>query len=63
MRPVACIAAVALALGTIPGQAAAQNPAPRAVQILLLGTKGGPDLSRDRSEPATLLIFSIRGVR
>jgi hypothetical protein len=52
MRPVACIAAAALALGTFPGQAAAQNRAARGVQIL-----------RDHSEPATQLISSIRGGR
>jgi len=56
-------AAAALALVAIPRQAAAQRPSPdatRGVEILLLGTKGGPDLSRDHSEPATLLIVDGR---
>jgi ribonuclease BN (tRNA processing enzyme) len=63
LRHLACIAAAALAVGTIPGQAEAQRPSPetaRGVQILLLGTKGGPDLNRDHSEPATLLLVDGR---
>lgn len=41
-------------------QAVATPPAAHGVRILLLGTKGGPDLSRDRSEPATVLIVDGR---
>ena len=63
-RGLALLAAAWLAaLAGPPRQAAAQAGArtPAAgVQILLLGTKGGPDLSRDHAEPATLLIVDGR---
>jgi ribonuclease BN (tRNA processing enzyme) len=39
---------------------AAPTEAPKGVQILLLGTQGGPVLSDRRSEPATLLIVDGR---
>jgi ribonuclease BN (tRNA processing enzyme) len=53
-----------LALGLTPEPSLAQNmtpaEAPKGVQILLLGTHGGPTLSERRSEPATLLIVDGR---
>jgi len=56
--------AAASALGALPARAVAQShPAPlvqRGDEILLLGTKGGPDLNRDHSEPATLLVVDGR---
>jgi len=59
------LASTAAALLTaIAAPAAAQgpppSPAPHGVEILLLGTKGGPDLTRDRSESATLLVVDGR---
>ncbi len=58
----AACAGGAVAVAAAPGRGIAQErPAPAAgTEILLLGTKGGPDLSRDRSEPATLLIVDGR---
>ncbi|HEY1659468.1 MAG TPA: MBL fold metallo-hydrolase [Candidatus Sulfotelmatobacter sp.] len=41
-------------------QDAIPNEAPKGAQILLLGTHGGPVLSEQRSEPATLLIVDGR---
>jgi ribonuclease BN (tRNA processing enzyme) len=56
--------AAALTLVMMPGQSFAQNTtrteAPKGVQILLLGTQGGPRLDKQRSEPATLLIVDGR---
>lgn len=49
-----------LALGIVPGRLFSQSKVPaeaqKGVQILLLGTHGGPVLSERRSEPSTLLI-------
>jgi ribonuclease BN (tRNA processing enzyme) len=58
-------AVVALcALVMIPGPSFAQTASPeesqKGVQILLLGTQGGPRLNKQRSEPATLLIVDGR---
>jgi ribonuclease BN (tRNA processing enzyme) len=59
----ATLAAV-LTLVMMPGRSFAQNTTPaeaqKGVQILLLGTEGGPVLSKRRSEPATLLIVDGR---
>jgi ribonuclease BN (tRNA processing enzyme) len=48
----------------MPPRSFAQNPNPaesqKGVQILLLGTQGGPRLQKQRSEPATLLIVDGR---
>lgn len=48
----------------LPGSPSAQNAAPQqprqGLQILLLGTHGGPALTQQRSEPATLLIVDGR---
>jgi ribonuclease BN (tRNA processing enzyme) len=60
------IATISRALYVIAAAAAtallsAQPPQPRhGLQILLLGTHGGPALTRQRSEPATLLIVDGR---
>lgn len=57
------VATAVAAVPAIPRPAAAQafSPPPsRGDVIVLLGTKGGPDLSRDRSEPATVLIVDGR---
>ena len=63
-RLLALLAAACVAAAALPGRAAAQagseSPSPRGDEILLLGTKGGPDLSRDHSEPATLLLVDGR---
>ncbi len=62
---IALLAAAAVsALGVLPARAVAQSrPAPlvqRGDEIILLGTKGGPDLNRDHSEPATVLVVDGR---
>jgi ribonuclease BN (tRNA processing enzyme) len=53
-----------LILSIIPAPLLGQNASPaegrRGVQILLLGTHGGPALEKQRSEPATLLIVDGR---
>jgi len=55
------IAAAASAVGIMPALLFAQPPQPHhGLQILLLGTHGGPALTRQRSEPATLLIVDGR---
>ena len=58
------IAAALLMLVMMPERSLAQNAtpakAPKGVQILLLGTRGGPVLSKRRSEPATLLMVDGR---
>ena len=56
--------AVVFALAMYPGRSMAQNrpsaePA-KGVQILLLGTHGGPSLDKDRAEPSSLLIVDGR---
>ncbi|MGC1374069.1 MAG: MBL fold metallo-hydrolase [Candidatus Sulfotelmatobacter sp.] len=43
-----------------PAQAATAAEARKGVQILVIGTQGGPVLSQQRSEPATLLIVDGR---
>jgi ribonuclease BN (tRNA processing enzyme) len=57
-------AAAVSALVMIPGWSLAQNATPaksqNGVQILLLGTQGGPRLDKQRSEPASLLIVDGR---
>jgi ribonuclease BN (tRNA processing enzyme) len=74
LQKILAILAAALTLVMMPGRlfaqnsfaqnSAAQNTTPaeaqKGVQILLLGTQGGPTLSRQRSEPATLLIVDGR---
>jgi ribonuclease BN (tRNA processing enzyme) len=64
LRNVVMAAAAVLALYITPGRPFAQNvmpaKAPQGVQILLLGTHGGPRLEKQRSEPATLLIADGR---
>jgi ribonuclease BN (tRNA processing enzyme) len=64
VAPVLTLVMTALTLVMTPGRAFAQDAAPMAtpkgVQILLLGTQGGPVLSERRSEPATLLIVDGR---
>lgn len=70
-REVACrrafviaAAAALCALSLMAAPSLAQTPSPpqaeRGLQILLLGTHGGPALDRQRSEPATLLIVDGR---
>lgn len=62
-RKVLLIAAALVALSMIQPHSAAQNAPPSArtgLQILLLGTHGGPALEQQRSEPATLLIVDGR---
>ncbi|MGH9727393.1 MAG: MBL fold metallo-hydrolase [Candidatus Acidiferrales bacterium] len=62
----ACLFATAAvlvpAMFTIPSMAQNRSAADKTegVQILLLGTKGGPPLDRDRSEPSSLLIVDGR---
>jgi ribonuclease BN (tRNA processing enzyme) len=53
-------AAVSGAVAPGRGVAQARPRLAAGAEIVLLGTKGGPDLSRDRSEPATLLIVDGR---
>jgi ribonuclease BN (tRNA processing enzyme) len=56
-------AAAVLSLGMMPTRSFAQNAPAEAwkgLQILLLGTHGGPALVKQRSEPATLLIVDGR---
>lgn len=57
-------AAAVLLLGMIPLRLLAQSASPpkarKGLQILLLGTHGGPALVEQRSEPATLLIVDGR---
>lgn len=63
LQKVLTITAAALTLAAISRCSFAQNTRPEAqngVQILLLGTHGGPVLSERRSEPATLLIVDGR---
>jgi ribonuclease BN (tRNA processing enzyme) len=61
-----CLLAVAVvfALAMYPGRSMAQSrPSTKpvkGVQILLIGTHGGPSLEKDRSEPSTLLIVDGR---
>lgn len=57
---------LALAIGALAARSRAQDvPAPKAIPatgdvILLLGTHGGPGLTQERSEPASLLIVDGR---
>jgi ribonuclease BN (tRNA processing enzyme) len=64
LRNVFMVLAVFLTSAIVPERSLAQNRAPaepsKGVQILLLGTQGGPVLSKQRSEPATLLIVDGR---
>jgi ribonuclease BN (tRNA processing enzyme) len=64
LRYFALAAVAALGMCVALGQARAQNPpATKAVKgdvILLLGTHGGPGLTKERSEPASLLIVDGR---
>jgi ribonuclease BN (tRNA processing enzyme) len=64
LRDLFVIAAAVFPLGMMPARSLAQNassmPARQGLQILLLGTHGGPALTRQRSEPATLLIVDGR---
>lgn len=59
-------AVVALAIGALPGPSQAQNAPParpaatKGDVILLLGTHGGPGLTKERSEPSSLLIVDGR---
>lgn len=63
-RDVFRIVAAVVALGIISARSFAQNGSPaeagKGVQILLLGTHGGPALTKQRSESATLLIVDGR---
>lgn len=61
------VVAAILALGTMPERSFAQQETPaapaeaaRGVQILMLGTQGGPRQFRDRSQPATMLTVDGR---
>jgi ribonuclease BN (tRNA processing enzyme) len=62
----ACLLAVAVvfSLAAFPGRSKAQDRSSaeetKGVQLLLFGTKGGPPLDRDRSEPSSLLIVDGR---
>lgn len=58
----AALPVVALAAMPCPGMAQSGQPAKAAkgVQILLLGTNGGPTLYQERSEPSSLLIVDGR---
>jgi ribonuclease BN (tRNA processing enzyme) len=58
----AAVAVSASSVVSVPASAQGppSTPAVRGDVILLLGTKGGPDLSRDHSEPATVLIVDGR---
>ena len=59
-RDVLVIAVAVFSLGMMPAKPLAQSAPPqemrKGLQILLLGTHGGPALDEQRSEPATLLI-------
>jgi ribonuclease BN (tRNA processing enzyme) len=65
LREICLFGALAvLVLTAVPGRSMAQSrpsaePA-KGVQILLLGTHGGPSLEKDRSEPSSLLIVDGR---
>lgn len=63
-RKVGVLAVLVSALGVFSGISMAQtHPSPRAptgLQILFLGTNGGPPLHLDRSEPSSLLIVEGR---
>lgn len=63
-RDVFAIVAAVVALGIMSARSFAQNGSPAeartGVQILLLGTHGGPALTKQRSESATLLIVDGR---
>ena len=45
------------ALGLPAGLAAAPGPAARSMQVLLLGTQGGPNFNAMRAETASLVII------
>jgi ribonuclease BN (tRNA processing enzyme) len=64
LQKIIATAGAALMLVMAPGLSFAQTAtpveAPKGVQILLLGTHGGPVLSERRSEPASLLIVDGR---
>jgi ribonuclease BN (tRNA processing enzyme) len=64
LQNIFAVVAAVLVLGIMPDRSLAQNTTsaegPKGVQILLLGTQGGPRLSERRSEPATLLIVDGR---
>lgn len=57
---VALALTLVIALGISSAQDTAPAEARRGVQILLLGTQGGPVLSQRRSQPATLLVLDGR---
>jgi len=56
----ALVSVLALSMTLSFSQNAAPAENPKGVQILLLGTQGGPTLSEQRSEPASLLIVDSR---